>query len=97
MFDEAKIAEIVQGESSRSPLGVLNELEADLANALFRYRKLMDRINRHSEVLAVFKECGYKVTDAAKELDMSREGVYKHIRKERKSTETTAGVDTKAA
>lgn len=95
MFDEKTIDEILAlAERSGAPPGVANDLEADLKEALHRHRRRMDRINRHTEVLDMLANCGYSVTLAADRLEMSREGVYKHLRK---STETRIGVDAKAA
>lgn len=81
-------------ERDGAPSCVACDLEAALLNVLFAHRRRMDRINRHTEVLGVLADCGYKVTIAADKLEMTREGVYKHIRK---STESRIGVDTKAA
>lgn len=98
MFDETTIRGIVEGaERAGAPASIAMKLEADLKEALLAYRRRMDRVNRHTEVLSVLRDCGYSVTVAAGELDMTREGVYKHLRTERKSTDTSSGVDTKAA
>lgn len=95
MFDETTIRDIVQrAERDGAPASIACDLEADLLNALFAFRKRMDRVNRHTQVLTAVIECKGSVTLAAAELDMSREGVYKHLRK---STENAIGVDTQAA
>lgn len=94
-FDENTVNDVVaMAKQGGAPEGVANQLHADLMEALHHYHRRMERINRHSEVLLKVQECGYNVTHAANELEMTREGVYKHLRK---STENSIGVDTKAA
>lgn len=94
-FDEGTIRQVLQAaESEGAPAGVVNKLDADLREVLHQYRARLARINRHSEVLSVLADNGFKVMDAARELKMTREGVYKHIRK---STENHSGVDAEAA
>lgn len=95
MFDEATIKQMVEiAERDGAPRNVACDLEADLLNVLFAYRRRMARVNRHTQVLGIVAECLGNVTMAADELDMSREGVYKHLRK---STENRIGVDTETA
>lgn len=69
-------------------------LEADLYEVLHAHRRRMDRINRHTEVLSIVAEAQYNVTRAAEILGVTREAIYKHLRK---STELPSGVDGKAA
>ena len=98
MFDESTIRGIVEeAEQSGAPAGVSMRLEADLRETLMAHRRRMDRINRHTEVLDALAGCGFSVTVAAEQLEMSREGVYKHLRRRTLSTNTPVGVDTKAA
>ena len=92
MFDEFKIKEIViEAERDGSPQCVAGDLEADLLNVLFAHRRRMDRINRHTQVLDMVSTCRGKVSIAAVNLGMTREGVYKRLRK---STGNRIGVDT---
>lgn len=94
-FNESTIEDVLQAaQREGAPNGALASLEADLKEALHAHRKRMDRINRHTNVLTTLADCGYRVKDAACELGMTREGVYKHLRK---STENPSGVDTQAA
>lgn len=98
MFNEETIRRIVDNaEHAGAPTSLAVALEAELSEVLHWYRQRMERINRHTQVLGVLEECGYSVTAAADELGMSREGVYKHIRKSRLSTENPIGVDAEAA
>lgn len=91
MFDESTIKEIVQkAEREGAPPCVACDLEADLLNVLFAHRRRMDRINRHTQVLDMVTTCKGSVSIAALNLEMSREGVYKHLRK---STENRFAVD----
>lgn len=95
MFDESTIREMVQkAERDGAPPCVACDLEADLLNVLFAHRRRMDRINRHTQILDMVSTCRGNVSMAADNLDMSREGIYKHLRK---STDTHSGVDTQAA
>ena len=97
-FDESTIEEIVSmAERAGAPPSVACDLEAALLNVLFAHRKRMKRIDRHSEILAMLADCGYSVTLAARKLDMTREGVYKHIRPQSLSTENSIQVDAQAA
>lgn len=97
-FDETTIEEIVRcAEREGAPQAAAIRLEADLREALHGHRQRMERIRKHSDVLFAVEESGYNVTLAAEKLQMSREGVYKHLRKRTLSTETAVGVDTKAA
>lgn len=98
MFNEEAIRRIVDNaEHAGAPASLAVALEAELSEVLRWYRQRMERINRHTQVLGVLEACGYSVTAAADELGMSREGVYKHIRKSRLSTENPIGVDAEAA
>lgn len=98
MFDEETIRHIVDTASrAGAPATLAMDLDAELREVLHWYRQRMDRINRHTQVLGVLEDCGYSVTAAAGELGMSREGVYKHIRRARLSTANPIGVDTEAA
>ena len=92
-FDETTI-QTVLAQVEGAPEGIMQKLDADLREVLHHYRRRMERINNHTRVLAIVAEHGYNVTLAAQVLDMTREGVYKHLRK---STEIPSGVDTKAA
>lgn len=97
-MDEATIRGIVaDAERSGVPAQLATDLEAQLTEVMLWLRRRMERINRHSQILSVLEECGYSVTLAATELEMTREGIYKHIRTERKSTDSPIGVDAQAA
>lgn len=95
MFDESTIKEMVQkAERDGAPPNIACDLEADLLNVLLAHRRRMDRINRHTQVLDMVSTCRGNVSKAADILDMSREGIYKHLRK---STEKHIGVDSQVA
>lgn len=97
-FDESTIQQVLQAaQSEGAPESLLSKLDAELKEVMHSYRIRMDRIQKHSRVLFEVEECGYNVTLAAEKLDMSREGVYKHLRRRPLSTEQPSGVDTKAA
>jgi len=94
-FNESTIEEVLQAaQREGAPSGALATLEAEMKEVLHAHRRRMDRINRHTNVLATLADCGFRVSLAAEKLEMTREGVYKHLRK---STETAIGVDTQAA
>lgn len=94
-FTEQTVEEIVRNaERDGAPPSVAMRLEADLAEVLHAHRRRMDRINRHTEVLSIVAEAQYNVTRAAEILGVTREAIYKHLRK---STELPSGVDGKAA
>lgn len=94
-FTEQTVEEIVRNaERDGAPPSVAMRLEADLAEVLHAHRRRMDRINRHTEVLSIVADAHYNVTRAAEILGVSREAIYKHLRK---STELPSGVDGKAA
>ena len=94
-FTEQTVEEIVRNaERDGAPPSVAMRLEADLSEVLHAHRRRMERINRHTEVLSIVAEAQYNVTRAAEILGVSREAVYKHLRK---STELPSGVDGKAA
>lgn len=94
-FTEQTVEEIVRNaERDGAPPSVAMRLEADLYEVLHAHRRRMDRINRHTEVLSIVAEAQYNVTRAAEILGVTREAIYKHLRK---STELPSGVDGKAA
>ena len=94
-FNESTIETVLQAAQREGASdGVLGTLEAELKEVLHAHRRRMDRINRHTEVLSTLADCGYCVALAAGKLEMTREGVYKHLRK---STDFPIGVDTQAA
>lgn len=94
-FTEQTVEEIVRNaERDGAPPSVAMRLEADLSEVLHAHRRRMDRINRHTEVLSIVAEAHYNVTRAAEILGVTREAIYKHLRK---STEAPIGVDGKAA
>lgn len=98
MFDESTIRQVVEAaERSGAPASIAMRLEADLREVLVSFRRSMERVNRHTEVLSVLSDCGFSVTRAADELGISKEAVYKHIRGDRKSTGMPIGVDSKVA
>lgn len=94
-FTEQTVKEIVRNaECDGAPPSIAMRLEADLFEVLHAHRRRMDRINRHNEVLGIVAKAHYNVTRAAEMLGVSREAIYKHLRK---STEVPSGVDTEDA
>jgi transcriptional regulator of acetoin/glycerol metabolism len=82
MFDERTIREIVdEAERDGCGQGLAMKLEADLLNTLAQHRRRIERNRRHERVLSVVGLCGFDVRAASEVLDVSREAVYKHLRK----------------
>lgn len=64
------------------PVPIRQKAVAEIANILMGVERETKRIARRKEILDAVKNCKYRVTEAAKDLGLSRQAVYDAIHDE---------------